>query len=163
MEITTTSADATQSFGEKVGYSLVSNREVIRTNPGQATVLTLSGELGSGKTTFVQGLAKGLGLAHRLVSPTFIIVKEYPLTNSKFKLFFHLDLYRVQTEADLAGIDWTEILTNPRNLVVIEWPAAIKVLLPKTVLEFSFKANENGTHTITYPHIYLNLLNHLSS
>jgi len=122
--------------------------------PGQATILTLSGELGSGKTTFVQGLANGLGLAHRLVSPTFIMVKHYPLTNSKFKLFFHLDLYRVQSEADLAGIDWTEILTNPAHLVVIEWPAAIKVLLSNTVQEFFFVVNADASHIITYPEIY---------
>ncbi|KKS84151.1 MAG: ATP/GTP hydrolase [Candidatus Gottesmanbacteria bacterium GW2011_GWA1_43_11] len=163
MEITTTSAKATQNFGEKIGHSLIKKREVEAAELGRATILTLSGELGSGKTTFVQGLAKGLGLTTRLVSPTFVMVKEYPLTNTKFKLFLHLDLYQVQSEADLAGIDWTEILTNPSNLVVIEWPEVIKVLLPKTVQEFLFRVNKDDTHTIAYPHIYLNLLNHLSS
>jgi len=83
-------------------------------------VIALSGPLGSGKTTFVKGLAKGLGVKNRITSPTFIISKPYP--RGKTKRFYHLDLYRLgdQRELDELGLD--EIIADLNNITAIEWP-----------------------------------------
>ena len=134
MEIHTTSAQETQKLGEKTGHSLVKNGK-----GEQATILTLRGELGSGKTTFVKGLARGLGIKRRILSPTFILSREYPLKNSIFKKFIHIDLYRLGEQNKVESLGLEEILANPENLVVIEWPERLGLGLPKQVIRIEFK------------------------
>lgn len=107
-----------------------------------ATVVCLYGDLGSGKTTFVQGLAKGLGVSRRISSPTFIIVRTYQLsTNNEHTTnsFYHIDLYRCETESDLKGIGMQEILADPKNIVVIEWPEKLGFLLPEKRTDIKFE------------------------
>lgn len=106
-----------------------------------ALVLALEGVLGAGKTTFAQGFAKGLGIEEgNITSPTFVILKEYNLhkhslrfkiQDSRFKNFYHMDCYRLENEKDLEGVGLKEILKNPENLILIEWPERIKKALPK--------------------------------
>ena len=134
MEIHTTSAQETQKLGEKTGHSLVKNGK-----GEQATILTIRGELGSGKTTFVKGLARGLGIKRRILSPTFILSREYPLKNSIFKKFIHIDLYRLGEQNKVESLGLEEILANPENLVVIEWPERLGLGLPKQVIRIEFK------------------------
>ena len=91
----------------------------------QGSVVCLYGDLGSGKTTFTQGLAKGLGIKNRIISPSFIIVRKYGLEvkgqKSKVKSFYHVDLYRVESEKDLRSLGLDEILGDKGSVVVIEW------------------------------------------
>jgi len=98
-------------------------------------VIALYGDLGSGKTTFVQGLAKGLGIDKKIISPTFIIVRKYeiPLKSSALNLksFYHVDLYRIENEKDIEGLGLVEIINDPENIVAVEWPEKIEKLLPK--------------------------------
>ena len=86
-----------------------------------AKILTLYGELGSGKTTLVQGLAKGLGIPHRIVSPTFIIVRRYKLNLKNYHWFYHIDLYRISSGVEIADLGLTEIFNQLGNIVTIEW------------------------------------------
>ncbi|MBF8249749.1 MAG: hypothetical protein HW400_350 [Candidatus Levybacteria bacterium] len=105
-------------------------------------LVCLYGDLGSGKTTFTQGLAEGLGIKQRITSPTFIIVRCYELQTPAFakasagkqnlKLFYHVDLYRVESEKDLEGLGIEEIINNKNNIVVIEWAEKLKNYLPRT-------------------------------
>jgi tRNA threonylcarbamoyladenosine biosynthesis protein TsaE len=86
-------------------------------------VVALSGELGAGKTTFVQGFAKGLGVQGKIISPTFLIIRQYPIPDQK-NFFYHIDLYRIE-KVKLEDLGLKEILTDPGNIVVIEWPERI--------------------------------------
>lgn len=87
-------------------------------------VIALSGELGAGKTTFVQGFAEGLGIKDKIISPTFLIIRQYPIPDQK-NFFYHIDLYRIE-KVSLEDLGLKEILTEPGNIVVIEWPERIK-------------------------------------
>ena len=98
----------------------------------QALILALKGNLGSGKTTLTQGLAKALGIKKRITSPTFVILK-------RFKNFYHIDCYRLRKPEEILELGFREIIANPKNIVVIEWPEKIKKLLPKQTIFLRFK------------------------
>lgn len=105
-------------------------------------VISLSGNLGSGKTTFVQGLAEGLGVGKKVTSPTFVIIKEYS-TIKNFSLV-HVDLYRISSysEAESAGL--SSYLGENNKVCVVEWGEKISEFLPDKTkfLKFRF-VNEN--------------------
>lgn len=86
-----------------------------------AHVIGLSGPLGAGKTTFVQMVAKELGVTATVPSPTFTLVRPYEMTHPIFKRLIHIDAYRL-TDADARGIGWEEYTRNPDNLIIVEWP-----------------------------------------
>ena len=116
-------------------------KELARTilkNPKKkgAFVLALKGELGAGKTSFVQGLAKGLGIEKNVLSPTFLIVKAYNL--KKGGIFYHIDCYRLKNAKELLELEWEEIIKNPQNIVAIEWADRVKSIIPKDALWISF-------------------------
>lgn len=97
----------------------------------EATLIGLYGDLGVGKTTFVQAVAKQLKLKKKVKSPTFVIIKNYKLKTKNYKLLFHIDAYRLKDEKELAHLGWKEILTDPEHLVFIEWPEQVIKILPK--------------------------------
>ena len=107
-------------------------------------ILGLIGELGAGKTTFVKGLAKALGIKSRVVSPTFVIFKPYDVSNKKFEHFVHVDAYRVEGEElqDVGIEDYFE----DGSVLAIEWADKIKKILPNgrtKWIRFSLGKNEN--------------------
>jgi len=110
------SAEQTVRFGARLG-------ELLR--PGD--VLTLSGGLGAGKTTFISGLARGWGYAGQVTSPTFVLVNDY--TRPDGQHFWHLDAYRLEGEADALGLGLDDLLAS-QGVVVLEWPERIAGLLP---------------------------------
>lgn len=99
-------------------------------------VIFLYGNLGSGKTTFIQGLAKGLGVERRIISPSFIIVRNYNLKKGNF---YHIDLYRTQNNLDILGLGIDEILSDKNNIVALEWAEKITNNLPTKRTEIHFK------------------------
>ena len=123
------------------------------------TVVALYGDLGSGKTTFVQGFAKGLGINKRLISPTYIILRTYKIKlktkNLKLKTsvqevknFYHVDLYRIQNGEDIREIGLDEIIENGNDIVAIEWAEKLGYLLPKKRIDIYFKSQDD-TREIT--------------
>jgi tRNA threonylcarbamoyladenosine biosynthesis protein TsaE len=97
----------------------------------RATVVGLYGELGTGKTTFIQFIAKELKVKRRVNSPTFVILKSYKLKGKNYKKLFHLDAYRLKNEKELLHLGWNEIVSNKEHLVFIEWPENVIKALPK--------------------------------
>ena len=142
VHVVTQSAEETQRLGAKLGSLFLTQK-----GRGLPHVLCLSGELGSGKTTFVQGLAKGLEINKRLPSPTFIIVRRYTIPQLSF--LFHLDLYRINNEREAASLGFSEMLKVPRAVIVVEWPDRLGALIPHKRIEAWFSALENGKHGIT--------------
>ena len=110
-------------------------------------VLYLYGDLGSGKTTFVRGLAEGLGVKQRIISPTFIIVRSYKL---EVISFYHIDLYRVENEKDIKGLGLEEVINNPENIVVIEWADKLKSFSPEKRIDLKFSYEKEKVRRIVF-------------
>lgn len=92
-------------------------------------VVCLFGDLGAGKTTFSQAVAKAVGVKDKVASPTFILVRRYEIPENRF--FWHVDLYRLNTLEETKVLGLEEIMSDPDNIVLIEWPEKIVGFLPK--------------------------------
>ena len=106
--------------------------------PNSATILALSGDLGAGKTTFAQGIARALGVEENVTSPTFVIEKIYQLAGQKFSHLIHVDAYRLNGPHELELLGWKEITADPKNLIIIEWPEKVVDLIPNDATRISF-------------------------
>ena len=120
-----TSVTETQSFAADLANSL-----------STGIVIALIGELGSGKTTFAQGFAEGLGINEHVGSPTFKLVSEYD--GQKGKLI-HVDAYRLKGIEDFLNIGGEDILGDPRAIILIEWGDKLESILPPDAMGISFK------------------------
>jgi tRNA threonylcarbamoyladenosine biosynthesis protein TsaE len=108
-------------------------------NPG--SVLALRGDLGAGKTTFVQGLLEALGAEKPYVSPTFVIMKQYDLSESSangIRRVYHVDAYRMDDPEEIEKLGFAEWCADQEGIVLVEWPEKIEPLLPPTVKTISF-------------------------
>ncbi len=119
--------------------------------PG-ATLVTLSGELGAGKTAFSKAVAKTLGVEEVVTSPTFVLEKVYILGGeaAKFERLVHVDAYRLESGADLAALGFDELMQDDGNLVLLEWPEKVNEALPVPAVRIAIVAHEDGSRTITY-------------
>ena len=104
-------------------------------------VVFLVGELGAGKTTFVKGVAEGLGLTNRILSPTFTIFRQYPLNDDQ--TFYHIDLYRAESVSDLNSLGLEDVFSNPKNIVFIEWPEKVETAKAKFTIKMK-RIDENA-------------------
>jgi tRNA threonylcarbamoyladenosine biosynthesis protein TsaE len=113
-----------------------------------ASVLALQGELGAGKTNFAQEIGKLVGVSENMHSPTFVIMKAYEIDFKGFKNLIHIDAYRLEREEELTHLGWEKIISEPENLVVIEWPENVPGLIPKEAKQVSFKVIDEHTREI---------------
>jgi tRNA threonylcarbamoyladenosine biosynthesis protein TsaE len=112
-------------------------------------VIALFGQLGSGKTTFIQGLAKGLGVDNFVTSPSFVIMNEYPLpAGNNAGSFYHVDLYRLDSEEDVRDLGIEDILGG-NNITAIEWAEKAPHLLPPFCKKISFELVSENERKIT--------------
>jgi tRNA threonylcarbamoyladenosine biosynthesis protein TsaE len=120
--------------------------------PAGAAVIALSGDLGSGKTTFTKSLATYFGIsAEEVTSPTFVIEKRFALkNNSHFHTLIHIDAYRLEKPEEIERLGWRETVADKGNLVLIEWPENIGGALPKDALKISFKCIDENTREIVF-------------
>lgn len=114
----------------------------------KTAVLALSGDLGVGKTTFIQKLAQVLGITEPVTSPTFTIMKRYETSNKTFSTLIHMDAYRLETEEELEPLRFGELLELPNTLFCIEWAEKIKNVLPPDTIFLQLEINQEGKHTI---------------
>lgn len=133
MAYQSSSSAETKSLGFRAGQKLVRNGVGAR-----ARILLLRGDLGSGKTTFVQGLARGLGARSRAQSPTFIIIRRMPLSRKPFRNLFHVDAYRLSSRTNTRALGIRELLDVPENVLAVEWPDAVRSVLPRGALQIRF-------------------------
>ena len=123
----------------------------------QAIVVGLRGELGGGKTTFIKALAKALGVKEKILSPTFVILKKFYIdkpapaprkptptprggrpAGRRWRNFYHIDCYRLQKPKELLDLGFKEIISDPKNIVVVEWADRVKKILPKETIFLKF-------------------------
>lgn len=117
------SPEETYNYGQKLAELLTGGE-----------IIALVGELGSGKTVFVKGLAAGLGVEEQVISPSFVLVREY---RARFPLY-HLDFYRINNIREIINIGFEEYLNKEKAVVVIEWADKVDSLLPKERLAINF-------------------------
>ena len=133
-----------KDFIEKISMGIYSN----------ALVVGLYGDLGSGKTTFTQAIARIFNIEEDVTSPTFVIEKIYPirtdaasttsngtgpLENKKFRNLIHIDAYRLDSAKELAVLDWDKTTSDSRNIIFIEWPERVIEVLPENHAKIFFK------------------------
>jgi tRNA threonylcarbamoyladenosine biosynthesis protein TsaE len=119
IDLATTDPEATTAVGAALAHLL---------RPGD--VVSLTGDLGAGKTTFVQGAARGLGVDEAVLSPTFTLIREYRGSVP----VYHLDVYRLDRIQDVIDLGFEEIL-DQGGIVFIEWGDAVEALLPESYLQ----------------------------
>ncbi len=122
--IITKNPEATKQIGKNLGQNL-----------SAGSIVALTGELGSGKTTFVQGIGKGLRIRSLIKSPSFVIINEYdgPLP------LYHFDLYRLDNAEEILSLGYEEYFYEKRGIVVIEWAKKIEDFLPEEYLEINLE------------------------
>ncbi len=102
------------------------------------TIIAMSGGLGAGKTTFIQGLAEGLGVKTKIISPTFILMRTYKRDGKPN--FYHVDVYRLEGDVkkEVENLGLFDVWRG-NNIIAIEWAEKIKELLPKETMWISFE------------------------
>lgn len=143
MEIITKSAQETFKLGQKIGNYLTSSFD------RGDSLLCLNGELGSGKTTLIQGIAKSLGIKKMVPSPTFIIVRQYEIRTNLYSRFYHVDLYRLEPNQGLDTLGLNEIFSTTDSLIAIEWAEKLGDLLPKKRVGINFEIEDLNVRKIT--------------
>ncbi|TET84910.1 MAG: tRNA (adenosine(37)-N6)-threonylcarbamoyltransferase complex ATPase subunit type 1 TsaE [Candidatus Nealsonbacteria bacterium] len=125
-----------------------------------ALIIGLEGDLGGGKTTFLQGFARELGIKEKILSPTFIILRKFLISKvpsrraaggleSQFLNFFHIDCYRIEKPKEILDLGFKEIISNPKNIVTIEWAERIQKILPAETIILKFEFINQKTRKIT--------------
>lgn len=120
-----------------------------------ASLLALSGDLGAGKTTLTQEIARKLGIKDKIISPTFIIMKRYEVNKKSpyykfFKRLIHIDAYRLEDEHGLESLGWEDIVQDEDSLIVIEWPERVQPLLDKNVLWIRLGHIDDATRSLEF-------------
>lgn len=127
--ILSTSAKDTKAFGGAVARALVG-----RSGP---VIVFLAGDLGAGKTTFVQGAGAELGVVGDMASPTFVIQKEYAIRAGAFSRLVHIDAYRIEDARERKTFDWDNTVKDKQAIVFVEWPGNMGAADPRAiVIEF---------------------------
>lgn len=126
MHLVSHSAQDTRAIAARFAGTLMAQM------PGRtsALVVGLSGELGAGKTTFVQACARALGITEQPKSPTFNLMKSYAIPGTPYSLW-HLDCYRLHDHRDVQALDLHARFKEPTNIMLIEWPERIGAALPR--------------------------------
>lgn len=129
----TTTPFKTRKIGQLLAKKITPGRK--------AFLIALQGDLGGGKTTFLQGLAKELGIKEKILSPTFIIMRKFKISHhrSKFVNFYHFDCYRLEKPKELFNLGFKKIISSPQNLVAIEWAEKIQKIIPRPALWIKFQ------------------------
>jgi len=123
----------------------------LRPKADGATLITLSGELGAGKTAFVKAAARALGVKEDITSPTFVLLKAYALPQGNaFGRLVHIDAYRLESGEELAPLRFDEYMNDAANLIMLEWPEKLADTLPAPAMRIGIEALPDSMRKITY-------------
>lgn len=140
MEVSTHSTEETKKLATQLAGKIK-----------KGDVIALSGDLGSGKTTFTRFLTGALGLESRVQSPTFVIARKY--SNDKLTLN-HIDLYRLGTKEEAMDIGMAEFLNDREAITVIEWPEIIEEILPEETIRINFRYTGENDRNISIQNLH---------
>ena len=135
-------------LGREIGHELVATWGKLRRQDPSSIVIELLGDVGAGKTTFVRGLAEGLGIKEPVTSPSFTISKAYTIPSGG--TLVHYDFYRLPDPGIMAE-DLEEAIKTPNNIVMVEWANTVADLLPKDRVRIEIKYNDDGTRKVALP------------
>lgn len=144
MEILLKSPQETEKAAGALAKEIIKKHSRLK----RGIVIGLEGELGAGKTTFVKGFARGLGIKAKISSPTFVIMKSYRLYVTSYKTLFHIDAYRLKDHNDLVRLGIEEIFNNTENITLIEWSDRVKKILPKNYIKIHIDHIDEKTRKI---------------
>lgn len=130
----------------------LAKRVAEKLTPGD--VVVLSGDLGSGKTTFVKFLVEALGFDAKVQSPTFVICRKYIGGKGPIKVVNHIDLYRIQDKGDLEDLGVSELLAEEDAISVIEWPDLIEDQLPQGTMKITFEYIDENLRRVNARDLY---------
>jgi len=143
-KITTNNPAQTQQIADELAHEILAAG-----SQNSAVILALRGDLGAGKTTFLQGFARALGIYEVVNSPTFVVMKRFKIKGQQFANFYHIDCYRLDNPEDMSHLGFAEIISNPKNIVAIEWPEKISQILPKEhIISINFDHGAENERTI---------------
>lgn len=114
----------------------------------KATIVALTGDLGSGKTAFAKSIAKIYGVEESVTSPTFVIEKIYRLEGKPFERLVHIDAYRLEGKHEVDVLGWEDIIADPKNLILIEWPENVGSAIPSDAKKIAFTFVDEGVRDI---------------
>ncbi len=120
------------------------------TSCDEALVVGLYGNLGAGKTSFSQAVAKALGVKDVVNSPTFVIEKIYETLHPHFIRLVHIDAYRLENAGELQILDFEQLVANKNNLILIEWPEKVKEILPENHVRINFTFIDETTRKVDF-------------
>ena len=141
---------------EELGAEATNFVNALAPSPRGATLVTLSGELGAGKTAFTKAVASTLGVEEIVNSPTFVLEKIYLLPRKhwgetpKFARLIHIDAYRLEKGSDLGPLGFDELMQDSSNLILLEWPEKVAEALPTPSKQISLVALPDGSRIISY-------------
>ncbi len=133
-----------KDFAEEVLKNLTTN------------VLCLEGDLGAGKTTFTQQVASIFGVKDYVTSPTFILQKRYEVISNPFpnlkqiSQIIHMDMYRIDDVKELEMLGFDELIKDPKNLLIIEWPEKVQGAIPEDSVKISFEFVDETTRRVQW-------------
>lgn len=129
----TNSPSQTKKLGEILAKKIIQSSAKKK----HAKVFGLIGDLGGGKTTFLQGFAKGLAIKEKILSPTFVILKKYKIP-ARYGILYHVDCYRIQKTKEILDLGFKKIISDQKNIVTIEWADRIREIMPKDTIWIHF-------------------------
>ncbi|MBY0472978.1 tRNA (adenosine(37)-N6)-threonylcarbamoyltransferase complex ATPase subunit type 1 TsaE [Patescibacteria group bacterium] len=128
----------------KIAQEVLKEASMARSDlASRAVIVALRGDLGAGKTTFTQALARELGIEDAVQSPTYVLMKSYPINFEGFKKLIHIDAYRLDKPEEFSALAPDTFLHDSENLVVIEWPERVESVLPTPDLLLNFKHTDS--------------------
>lgn len=140
-------AETIKNIEELANFANVFLNE-LQANETQATIVALHGDLGAGKTAFVQEIGKILGVQETITSPTFTIMRQYDVESEKFDSLVHIDAYRLESENEIGPLKIAELLTKSKTLICIEWAERLGSVLGEQTIHLAFTINEDESRTV---------------